>query len=214
MPSAIILTALRDRVEEALVDNTNLIWATATLDEAIRQALHEYSAARPNLAMVDLALTAVLSTNGREVSVSGITDMIRVVEVWAPYAAADDRAKNRKFEFWPDLNKIHLVDGEKLLSTATARIFYQRLHTLNGLDSATATTIRLGDDSLVVLGAVGYAALARAIDLVEQVRVDPAAVEQLREVSTAALGLFRARLGTALTPGPHPQPLSQGARGE
>lgn len=208
MASAATLATLRDRVEEALVDSTNLIWATATLDEAVRQALHEYSAARPYVAMVDQALTGLLSTNGREINVSGVTGLITVVEVWAPYAAADDRPNVRKFNYWLDTGKLQLLDGAALAAANTARIFYTKLHTLNGLDAANATTFRIGDDSLIVLGAVGYAALSRAVDLVEQVRVDLNAVEQLRSLGQTALENFRARL----SPLPGPPPKGEGER--
>ena len=41
------LTTLRDRVEQILADSGNAIWSTDDIDEAIRQAVHEYSKTRP-----------------------------------------------------------------------------------------------------------------------------------------------------------------------
>ena len=55
------LTTLRDRVELMLADSGNSIWSTDDIDEAIRQALHEYSKTRPLRAVS----TVTLSADGR-----------------------------------------------------------------------------------------------------------------------------------------------------
>jgi hypothetical protein len=41
------LAEIRDRVEAKLLDETNVVWSTDTIDEAIRTALDEYSLALP-----------------------------------------------------------------------------------------------------------------------------------------------------------------------
>ena len=64
------LADLRDRLEEILADTGNAIWSTGNLDEAIRQAVHEYSLARPQEQQTSITLTA----DGREISTSTITD--------------------------------------------------------------------------------------------------------------------------------------------
>ena len=60
MPST--LTSLRDRVEAALMDSSNLSWDTATLDEAIRQSLTFITKARdPAAAFTITALDGVVT---------------------------------------------------------------------------------------------------------------------------------------------------------
>ena len=85
MPSSATLTTLRDRVEAYLADTTNAVWATGTIDEGLRLALHEYSQSRPQRAIG----TITLSTAAREVALSSLTGLIGVERVWFPYTAAD-----------------------------------------------------------------------------------------------------------------------------
>ena len=176
------------------MDSGNAAWATASLDEAIQRALDEYSAVLPLRTAVVQALTSVLSTNGREIDISAVSGLVDVIDVWAPYAVADDKPEARKFDFWLDQQIVYVSDGDRLLTTDTARIFFTKQQTLNGLDGASATTFRLGDDSLLVLGAVGYACLSRATDLVELVKVDQNAVDALRQLGNESLKAFRERL--------------------
>lgn len=189
--SDITLSKLRDRVEESLGDSGNDHYSTALLDEAIKKALSEYSAAKPRLAQTVLSLTGNLSSNGREVDISSISGLVQVTEIWANYTASDDKATVRNFEAWPDLDLAVVPDGAVLEATESARIFYHAEHTLNGLDGETATTIRVGDESILVLGATGYAALARGVDLTEQVTLSADTAKQLRDLGIAHLEEFR-----------------------
>lgn len=193
--STATLATLRDRVESMLVDTGNAIWGTALLDEAIAQALAEYSEARPRKAVTTLALTSVLSANGREIDISSITGLVMVGKLWAPYTAAGDDPTERAFEHWLDDETLYLPGGEALQTSESARIFYAAHHTLNGLDSEVTTTFRTGDDSIIVLGGVAYALLARSNDLTEQVTLSADTVDQLRDLSDDFFREFRGRLG-------------------
>ena len=62
------LATLRDRVELMLADTGNSIWSTDDIDEAIRQALHEYSKTRALRAVS----TINISSTGREIDISCI----------------------------------------------------------------------------------------------------------------------------------------------
>lgn len=55
---AATLSILRDRVEQVLADSGNAIWSTSDIDEAIRNALHEYSKTRPLQSVGTLLLDA------------------------------------------------------------------------------------------------------------------------------------------------------------
>lgn len=193
--SAATLATLRDRVEQLLVDTSNAIWTTGLIDETIDQALSFYSEIRPQVVKSSLALTAILSANGREIDISAITGLIKVVDVWAPYLAADNVPTRRNFEHWLEQEIVHLDTGAVPTTADTARIFYTKAHTLNGLNSAGATTFRTGDDSLLVTGAAGYACLARTVDLLEQVTLGRQVVEELRTLGEIFLNEFKQRLG-------------------
>ena len=196
--SSITLNALRDKVEALLIDNSNAIWGSGLLDEAIGLALAEYSTARPWKLMATLALTSILSANGREIDLSSLSDLVRVERLWAPYAAADNEPSERQFEHWLDAETLYIPDGAALTTSDSARVFYCKQHTLNGLDSAVATTFVAGDEAIVALGAVGYALLSRANDVTEQVTLSADTVDLYRDLSDDFLREFRQRLGVAV----------------
>jgi hypothetical protein len=186
------LTTLRDRVELMLADSGNSIWSTDDIDEAIRQAVHEYSKTRPLRAVSTLSLSA----DGRELDVSSLSGLLGVSEAWIPYTSTDPEypANSVPFEHWADQSKIYVTGDYEPQSGDTARIFYTKLQTLNGLDSATATTIPGDDETLVAIGACGYAATSRAVDLAEQVTLDRLTSQQVRAWGLSKLQEFRSGL--------------------
>src|SRR5512136_1471118 len=105
---ATTLTALRDRVEQILADSGNAIWATGDIDEAIRQALHEYSKIRPLSAVTTVNVT----TATHELSITTITGLIGVSRVWCPYTAAspEDPPNWVAFEHWVDAAILYFPD--------------------------------------------------------------------------------------------------------
>ena len=188
------LAALRDRVERMLADTGNSIWSTDDMDEAVRQALHEYSKTRP-LRSVG---TLVLSADGREIDVSSLSGLLGVSEAWIPYTSSDPEypPKRRAFEFWPDQGKIYVTGDYEPQNGDTARIFYTKLQTLNGLDGETATSFPDDDETLIASGAAGYAATSRAVDLAERVTLDRLTAQQVRAWGLAKLQEFRSGLKT------------------
>jgi hypothetical protein len=194
MASSATLTTLRDRVELLLADSGNAIWSTSWLDEAIREALHEYSKTRP-LRSVG---TLVLSANGREIDVSSLSGLLGVSEIWIPYTSTDPEypANVRPFQHWPDEEKIYVAGDYEPASGDVARVFYTQLQTLNGLDAETSTTFPADDESLIATGAAGYAATSRAVDLAEKVTLDRLTAQQVRAWGLSKLQEFRAGLKT------------------
>jgi non-ribosomal peptide synthetase component F len=188
------LTTLRDRVEQQLADTGNAIWSTTAVEEAIRQALHEYSKTRPQRAVG----TITLSADGREISMSTLTGLFQVIDVWCPYTAADPEfpANRRGFQYWPEQAKLYVWDEYNPQSGDVVRVFYTKLQTLSGLDSASATTFPDDDESLIALGAAGYAATSRAVDLAEQVTLDRLTAQQVRAWGLSKLQEFRSGLKT------------------
>jgi hypothetical protein len=172
-----------------LADSGNAIWSTDDIDEGIRQALHEYSKTRPLRAVSTLTLSA----DGREIDASTLTGILGVSEIWVDYTAADPEfpANRRSYAYWPDDQTIYVTDDYEPASGDVMRVFYTKLQTLSGLDSATATTILLDDETLVATGAAGYAATSRAVDLAEQVTLDRLTAQQVRAWGLAKLQEFR-----------------------
>ena len=188
------LATLRDRVEQVLADTGNAIWSTDDIDEGIRQALHEYSKTRSLRAIS----TVPRSAAGREIDISSLTGLLSVSEIWCDYtsSAPEFPANVRAFQHWRDEQKLYVTDDYEPASGDVVRVFYTKLQTLNGLDSATATTVPLEDETLVATGAAGYAATSRAVDLAEQVTLDRLTAQQVRAWGMAKLQEFRSGLKT------------------
>jgi hypothetical protein len=164
---AATLATLRDRVELMLADTGNAIWSTDDIDEGIRQAVHEYSKTRPLRSISTLTLSA----DGREIDASSLTGLLSVSEIWVDYTSSDPEfpPNRRSYAYWPDEQTIYVTDDYEPTSGDVVRVFYTKLQTLNGLDSETTTSILLDDETLIAVGACGYAATSRAVDLAEQV---------------------------------------------
>lgn len=161
------IAQIRDRVEQRLADTGNAIWSTGFIDEGIRQALDEYSQAIPRVTNG----TVTLSADGREVDISSVSGLLEVIRAWTPYTSSDpEHPPNwRRFEHWVDDQVLYFPDGDEPQSGDVVRIFYTARHTIESLDSAASTTVRSIDESLLITGAAGHAAVNRGLDLQEQV---------------------------------------------
>ena len=166
------LAQLRDRVEALLMDTSNAIWNTGTIDEAIRQCLDEYNAVFP--LTVETVLT--LPGSGREIALSSLTGLTEVLDVWWPYDSAatsetwpPNRVRGWRLwwdDAWPVLF-LDIIGGGQPQQDDEVRIWYARRQTIQDLDSAAATTILVDHESSLVKGAAGHCALSRTVDLIE-----------------------------------------------
>ncbi len=203
---AATLTSLRDRIEEILADDANAIWAADTIDEGIRLALDTYSKARPYQAIDTLTLAA----DGREIDVSGVTGLLNITRVWLPYTAAtpEHPPRWRVFEHWQDAQILYIEDDVEGTPTNplgfgapssgdVARLFYTQKQTLNGLDSATATTFADDDESMIAWAASGYAILTEATKATKHAQIDAMVPisEQLRKLAEMRIKTFMDQLG-------------------
>jgi len=191
MPSSATLSSLRDRLEITLQDSGNATWSTADLDEALAQALEQYSRANPRRAIA----TLTLSSAGREVSLASVAGLLSVERVWWAYTAAAPEYPPhwREFELWPG-PLLFIRAGAQPQAGDVVRIWYTALHTLNGLNGATATTYPTGHDWILLAGAAARAALARAAGLGERLNVDGGVRGDLRAWAAAQEERFRAAL--------------------
>lgn len=186
------LDTLRDRVEALLTDSSNAEWSTAELDQAIRLALSELSSYLPVA-----AATTVDAVDGvYEYDLSAITGPVGVLEVWYPYLAGTSVYGRPRPVQWRMISDTRLmIEPEEEPDAAyDLRIFYEEDHTLEGLDSATATTLSAAEKSALVIGAAGYAAIAKARGWTNEVTVGGDAVSQLERWGKARLDAFTAAL--------------------
>lgn len=185
------LLTFRERVEQMLNDTGNAIWDRTWLEEAIRQAMLEYSQFNPYQRIG--TVTAAAATH--ELDISSLTGLLTVTEVHSPYTAASpEYPPNRiAFRHWSDNNIIFSLH-DQFGTGQVARVFYTTLHTLADLDGETTTTVDIRDEVLLAQGAAGHAATSRAVDLTEKVSVGQLTAQQVRAWGLSKLQEFRAGL--------------------
>ncbi len=149
------LATLRDLVELDLDDSANDVWATADIDRAIKRALVQYSEVNPQ----QIVGTITLAADGREISLSTLTGLSRVVKVWYPYTSTDpeDPPSWVRWETWA--GTLYIASGAEPANGDKVRVYYHKLQTIDDLSGASATTVSIEDEEVIVLGAGAYAAL-------------------------------------------------------
>jgi hypothetical protein len=167
-PTTTTLGTLRARLRRDLHDEdaASYRWTDAVLERHLARALREVGLVLPREQKTALTTTA----GSREVSLSGLTDLVRIEAVewptgeWPPAYVA--------FSAWA---------GTLTLLTETApavaedvNVYWGRLHTL---DSSTSTLPALAED-VVVLGASAYAAVEWANYAVNRVNVGGQAADR------------------------------------
>ena len=184
------LAALRDLVELDLDDSGNAIWSTDDIDRAIKRALVEYSHVRPQQAVG----TITLSADSREVSLSTLTGLIRVVRAWYPYTSTDpeDPPSWVRWELWG--STLYIASGDVPADTLKVRVYYHKLHIIKDLEGGASTTIPIEDEEIVVLGAGAYAAYQEGRSAVAAAGVSTETPEHWLRWAVTRMDAFHERL--------------------
>jgi hypothetical protein len=203
------LSQLQTRLAARLVDAANAVFSTTTLEEALRSALSDYTAAVPLTMETVLTLPAA----GREIALNNVSGLIGVTDVWWPYdslAPAWPPNRVRGFRLWWDDAQPVLflanVAGAEPQADDELRLWYTRAHSLEDLDGGALTTVPVHHESALVTGAAGYAALSENVDQIGALHLDTTESAELRRWASARLAewqrfLLAARAGVP-APGP------------
>lgn len=197
--STMTLTTARVRVGAIVMDAGALVLANAQIDQGMSLALEEYNrvALTPRSPVLprDVIGTVTPALGAFEFSIATLTPVPETVQrVWYPYTASspENPPRARRFQTFRNAGtiSIRLGDGYAGDGSTTARIFYRALHTLNGLDSASATTFEASDDNLLCLGAAGYGCLARARGLNEATATAEVQTPNYGDIGVTLLAAF------------------------
>jgi hypothetical protein len=188
------LAQLEARVAARLVDTGNAVFALATIDEALRTALSDYSTALPLASETYLTLPAA----GREIALDSLTGLIAVLDVWWPFDPDTEKwPPNMVAGFrvwWDDARPVLILaskSGNQPQANDNLRLWYTKPQTIANLDSAAITTVFPNHESALVTGAAGYAAASANIDQIGTVRVDPSEVPGLNQWAAQRLAEWR-----------------------
>ncbi|MBC7237420.1 MAG: hypothetical protein H5T69_16385 [Chloroflexi bacterium] len=190
------LSELIDLVELDLRDTSNANWSVAELTQHVRRALRALNEVTPGRTASTLSVAA----GSREVSLAGLSGLMRVIDVWYPYTAADPEypPQRPRWELIADeggQNRIlYLYVEDKPAEGEALRVFYTLGHTIEGLDGATATTLSERQEHVVVLGATALAVQQYAQDAIGEVSPSGWTPRQLQEWADRRLTLFRQAL--------------------
>lgn len=171
------LAAIRNRVEEMLMDTGNAIWTEDVIDEGLRLALDQYNLVKP----LHMETVITLPGDGREIALNAVTGLLNVLDVWWPYDsdAADETwppNRVRGWRLWWDDNWpvlfLEITEGAQPQLDDELRLWYAKQQTIENLDAADSTTLRDDHESIIVLGGAGHAAMSRTVDLIETAGTD------------------------------------------
>jgi hypothetical protein len=168
------LASLKTRVSTTLNDTGGTRFSTGMLDEALRQALHEYSKAWPLMDELDFTVTVI----GRDQAISALNTCQAIYEVIYPYDSSEDyephiygygRVVPHKsvlpyfhYGWKKGVLTLHVGGpknpgvGEHIL------VKYMNPQTIKDLDSATTTTVQADHEAMLVEGAAGHAAVMKS----------------------------------------------------
>ena len=199
------LAQLETRISARLVDAANAVFSLATIDEALRTVLSDYSTALPQ---ADDALV-ILPGTGREIALDGLANLTSVLDVWWPFDSTTEKWPPNQvagFRVWWDDARPVLFLNTKTANQPqindTLRIWYAKPHTIANLDSASITTVFPNHESMLVTGAAGYTAASGMIDQIGTVRVDPAEVPGLNQWAAERLAEWRTWLADVAASAP------------
>jgi hypothetical protein len=190
--SSTTLADLHARVEIALRDTTNLAFADATIDDAIRRALEEISYAIPQMKDTTLTLTSA----GHEISLTSLSPVYAVAEVYWPYRGTPEQwppnwVKGFRLNWngaTPTLFLNTIAQSQPLVNDKV-RVIYATVHTLNGLAEASATTLPVELEELLIEGSAGFALAGQSLDRSEVLEAN-----HLVKIGSEMVASFRLRL--------------------
>lgn len=160
------LASYRAKVRQVLGDTGVTKYSDDLLDEALRWTLAAYSKVLPQVKTDTVTIAAA----GREQSLGAITDLVQILEMNFPYTSGDESPEI--FEAWYYYNRgavpyVHIGGDYVPAAADVIRVTYTVAHTIEDLDSATATTIQTAHEYLFANGAAGKAAMSRGMHLIE-----------------------------------------------
>ena len=203
------LAQLEARLAARLVDAANAVFSTTTLDEALRTALSDYTAAAP----LTMETVLTLPGTGREIALNTLSGLIGVTDVWWPYAStAETWPPNRVRGYrvwWDDAQPVLFIEahvGAQPQAGDELRLWYTRAHTVENLDGGALTTLPSHHESALVTGAAGYAALSENLDQIGALHLDTTETDALRQWGSARLAEFHRFLAAVRAAAPAPGP--------
>lgn len=186
------LTTLISRVQAGLGDD-GTIFTTALCTAAIREALRQFNIAAPVHA-------AELVTGVNDQYEYEVTDIdsraLRVLDVLRQGENADELDISLTYDDYNEDERIWFRLRQSVTTSDMLIVRYAINQTINGLDSATESTIPAEQDQIIVDGARAEAIMIRAVSRVETINLSKDQTDNYREIAGHFKAAFNAGLKT------------------
>ncbi len=179
----ITLTEFRAKIR-LLLGSDALHYPDALLDESLRQALRQYSAAFPQMHQRDLVLTS----GGRAQPLDALAGLQQVMEV-----SYIDQLRPLPFRLTWMAGMPQLLLGTFTLPAAgdVLRVTYTAGHTISGLDGSTLTTVKAEHSEEFTAGSAAFAVKSRSVSLMESFGTALNPPDALTSWAREAIGQFQ-----------------------
>ena len=147
MPTTIITIRARVRQDLHDEDSSAYRWTDAVLDRHIGRAVGEYSLRAP----FEQKSTVTTTGGSRDISVASLTNLVGIEAVEWPVGEFPPRLLG--FSAWQTTLTLDTTAAPN--GVENVNVYWTKVHTLDG----AASTLPVGHEDLVALGAAGYAAL-------------------------------------------------------
>jgi hypothetical protein len=188
------LTILITKVQNILGDASGTYFTTAITTAAIRQALSEWNLRAPVYAAV--TITGVddqyeYELTDEDANSCEILDVLRQGENNNELDASLD------YDQYVEDERIFFRLRSPVTTSDTLIVRYTIYHTINGLDSETASTLLARDDQAMVDGGAFFSIFIRAIARVETINLSQDQTDNYREMAASFGAMFGARRAQA-----------------
>lgn len=190
------LTILIGKVQNILGDASATYFTTAICTAAIRQALSEWNLRAPQFAAV--TITGVNSQYEYELTDQDSSACEIIDILLRGTDTAQDASKSLDYDEYIEDERVFFRLRTPITTSDTLIVRYTIYHTINGLDSATESTLLAKDDQAMVDGGAFFAIMIRAAARVETINLSQDQSDNYRELAGGFGAMFNQRLSYAI----------------
>lgn len=188
------LTTLIAKVQNILGDASGTYFTTAICTAAIRQALSEWNLRAP-IHSAEL-ITGV--NNQHEYELSDVdANACEIMDVLRQGDNNNEQDISLDFDQYIEDERVFFRLRHPITTSETLIVRYTTYHTINGLDSASESTLLAKDDQAMVNGGAFFAIMIRAASRVETINLSQDQSDNYRELAGGFGAMFAARVNYA-----------------
>lgn len=188
------LTTLIGKVQNILGDATATYFTTAICTAAIRQALSDWNLHVPIYAATTITGVAdqyVYELSDEDATACDITDVLLETDT-------NEAEESQDYDAYTEDERLFFRLRRPITAAETLLVRYTKYHTINGLDSATESTLKDGDNQAMIDGGAFYAIMIRATARIETINLSQDQSDNYREMAGGFASAFGQRVAYAV----------------